>query len=158
MDRWQRIKEVFAGAFDRPLESRAAFLDEACGDNLEMRREVESLLAAEQEAGRFLSSAVLSPATELELTGQQIGPYRLLAKAGQGGMGVVYEAEDPIGAPGGAEAPAGEPRRQRRRANPFRARGPGRLRPQPPSHLHGARVGEHDRQALPRHGADAGKR
>src|SRR5262245_61801884 len=94
MDRWQRIKEVFAEAFERPLEARASFLDNACGDDVELRREVESLLAAEQEAGKFLSSSAMSPATELDLAGQRIGPYRLLAKAGQGGMGVVYEAED----------------------------------------------------------------
>ena len=37
MDRWQRVKEVFAEAFERPLEARTAFLDEACGANLGLR-------------------------------------------------------------------------------------------------------------------------
>jgi TolB-like protein/tetratricopeptide (TPR) repeat protein len=94
VDRWQRAKDVFGAALERPLDAREAFLREACGDDVELRREVDSLLAAAQDAGRFLSAPVLSPAPEPELTGEQVGPYLVLAKAGEGGMGVVYEAED----------------------------------------------------------------
>jgi hypothetical protein len=46
VERWQRIKDVFQAALERPAAERAAFLGKACGDDSELRREVESLLNA----------------------------------------------------------------------------------------------------------------
>ena len=55
-ERWQRAKDVFQAALDRAPEARAAFLAEACAGDDELRRDVESLLAAHDGAGRFLSN------------------------------------------------------------------------------------------------------
>jgi hypothetical protein len=73
VDRWQRAKEVFGAALECPLDAREEFLSEACGDDVELRREVDSLLVAAQDAGRFLSAPVLSRASEPEITGEQVG-------------------------------------------------------------------------------------
>ena len=88
----------------RPLQKgtpaeRAAYLDEACaGDNESRVGAIEKMLTAQAQAGSFLEV----PARELgktldqplrEKPGTQIGPYKLLQEIGQGGMGVVYMAE-----------------------------------------------------------------
>ena len=94
----QKAKDVFFQAieFDGDLN---VFLEEHCGDDQKLRREVEELLAAHQKAGEFLGgSASISPtrsvASELkEQAGTTIGPYKLLQQIGEGGFGVVYLAE-----------------------------------------------------------------
>jgi serine/threonine protein kinase len=91
-DRWRQVKNVFQAALERAPEARVPFLDEACGEDRELRREVESLLAARGEAGDFLSKPVLPAATEPDVVGRRIGPYRVLGRIGYGGMGVVYRA------------------------------------------------------------------
>jgi hypothetical protein len=50
---WQQAKQTLGSALALTPEERAAFLDEACGDDTLLRREVESLLAAHQHAGSF---------------------------------------------------------------------------------------------------------
>ena len=52
---WQRSKEVFQAALARAPELRGAFLDEACADDGELRRDVDGLLAAHDAAGGFLA-------------------------------------------------------------------------------------------------------
>jgi eukaryotic-like serine/threonine-protein kinase len=89
--------------FDRALEistqpERAAYLDQACADFPEIRKEVEDLLKAHSEAGSFLQFAAASLVTEhpsapSRLIGTQVGPYKLLQQIGEGGMGVVYMAQ-----------------------------------------------------------------
>src|SRR5262249_2786282 len=89
--------------FDRALEigtvpERAAYLDQACANFPEIRQEVEDLLKAHSEAGSFLQFAAASLATEhpsapSRLIGTQVGPYKLLQQIGEGGMGVVYMAQ-----------------------------------------------------------------
>jgi serine/threonine protein kinase/tetratricopeptide (TPR) repeat protein len=73
---------------------RAAYLDLACGDDAELRRQVESLLALHGRAGRFLEAPTLGPEERpSESPGAVIGPYKLLEEIGEGGMGAVYMAE-----------------------------------------------------------------
>ena len=60
VDGWRRIKDVFSDALERPAASRAAFVANLCSDDAEVRREVESLLAAHDTAGDFLERPAVS--------------------------------------------------------------------------------------------------
>jgi hypothetical protein len=94
-------ESVFAAALAiRDPAGRAAYLDRACAGNPALRREVEELLAADAAPGAFLDRpALTAPARPADAAvGTRVGPFKLLQKIGEGGMGAVYMAdqEEPV--------------------------------------------------------------
>uniref|UniRef100_Q029D0 Serine/threonine protein kinase with TPR repeats n=1 Tax=Solibacter usitatus (strain Ellin6076) TaxID=234267 RepID=Q029D0_SOLUE len=96
-ERWERAKEVVQGAWEHDVAERGVYLDEACAGDQEMRAEVESLLASDQNASGFLATPVrelIQQATLPEYwAGRRLGAYQMVREIGHGGMGTVYLAE-----------------------------------------------------------------
>ncbi len=91
-------RSIFLAAIDidSPAE-RGAYVARACGDDAQLRADVQALLAAHGQSGDLLDAPDQpSPTIDrpvAERPGMQIGPYKLLQQIGEGGMGVVYMAE-----------------------------------------------------------------
>ena len=103
--RWSRIKEIFHFALTCVPEQRAAFVRDACGEDVALRNEVESLLAAHAAAGSFAERAAIDELFPVEAPisypvgpalapGDELGRYRILKPLDAGGMGEVYKALD----------------------------------------------------------------
>ncbi|MEO5860436.1 MAG: protein kinase [Pyrinomonadaceae bacterium] len=100
-EQWKKVGEIFGVAVEKEEAEVDDYLREACGDDAALRYEVESLLAAGKDAGRFISDpvagnfvadfadhiAALSP-------GSSLGHYTIVEGLGSGGMGEVYLATD----------------------------------------------------------------
>src|SRR5437773_3608014 len=100
-ERWKQVNDLFQSAVERAPETRAAFLDEGCHGDEDLRREVESLLTSHERAENFIELPAFEVAPELvtndrtgALVGKLIGHYRIESLIGVGGMGEVYLARD----------------------------------------------------------------
>ena len=99
-ERWARIKAVFLQSLDQPETARSAFLDEACAGDAELRREVESLLAASGDSFCETPAALLlaepAEAAPRLRAGARLGPYEITSFVAAGGMGEVYRARHTV--------------------------------------------------------------
>src|SRR6185295_8299956 len=64
-DRWRKVDELFEAALDHEPGRRAAFLDEACGSDKDLRREVEKMLDFEKQSEDFIKTNVFEVAARL---------------------------------------------------------------------------------------------
>ena len=97
----QRVQAIFLDAVQKRESERAEFLVRECADDSELRGRVHALIAAHEQSGSFLdsppqgvarSTSLLAPPLP-EHEGSLIGPFKLLQQIGEGGMGIVYMAE-----------------------------------------------------------------
>lgn len=101
-ERWQIIEQLFQSARLRQTAGeRAAFLDGACGNDAQLRAEVEQLLNADDSAGSFINTSAVKVAAGMiaadraaAMQAKTVANYKIVSAIGAGGMGEVYLATD----------------------------------------------------------------
>ena len=93
-DRLSAVLRICQEALAREAGVRASFLENACGGDEGLRREVEALLAEQASEDGFLEAPVWQHSPAKLVAGQRLGPYEILSAIGAGGMGEVYKARD----------------------------------------------------------------
>jgi len=96
-ERWLEVKRIFEAALEVEAEERAAFLDRTCGEDQELRAEVEALLGAPAVPTAALAGLLGLPKRQEDpdyAEGERIDHFAIVRRVGHGGMGVVYEARD----------------------------------------------------------------
>jgi eukaryotic-like serine/threonine-protein kinase len=101
-ERWRKIEEIYNAAAELPPGDRERHLDTACDGDTSLRRELENLLAFDEETGagldRELEDTIRGQAEELArdesepVVGRRFGAYRVIGIIAHGGMGIVYRA------------------------------------------------------------------
>jgi hypothetical protein len=148
---WTHIESLLHSALEIPDDERRAFLQRVCDGDQSLEREVSSLLNSLRVAHGFLETPAIEEAVQALAAeeahktatrwspspGQAISHYRIVEKLGSGGMGSVYKAEDPrlhrfVALKFLSETLVGHHQALER----FRREAAGRLRLEPPSHLH----------------------
>lgn len=96
-ERWLEVKRIFETALEVEPEERAAFLDRTCGQDQELRAEVEALLGAPAVPTAALAGLLGFPDRRDEpdyAEGDRVHHFTIVREVGKGGMGTVYEARD----------------------------------------------------------------
>jgi len=96
-EEWHKLKEVLQTVLELDPSARATYLDDACVNHAVNRSELEALIRSYEEDGAFLEEPVDVAAADLvqdisfvSWVGRHLGPYQIVHKIGEGGMGTVF--------------------------------------------------------------------